>query len=204
MAMSEEVRSRIDETVGSNKVVLFMKGTPEQPQCGFSARVVGMLNTLVEDYTTANVLEDPRLREGIKEYSSWPTVPQLYVDQEFLGGCDIVTEMFNSGELHKVLGLEAPERTVPEITISDAAAKVIADALEHQPGLAVHMSIDANWNHQFALQPAQGNEVAAESNGVNILFDLMSARRAQGIAIDMAEAQGGAGFNISNPNAPTS
>ena len=80
MAISEEVRSRIDEAVSANRVVLFMKGTPAQPQCGFSARVVGMLNTLVDDYATANVLEDPGLREGIKEYSSWPTIPQLYVD----------------------------------------------------------------------------------------------------------------------------
>ena len=203
MAINEQVRSRIDQTVGSNKVVLFMKGTPEQPQCGFSARVVGMLNALVEDYATANVLEDPQLRESIKEYSSWPTIPQLYVDQEFLGGCDIVTEMFNSGELHRLLGVEAPERTAPEIMIGDAAAKVIADALEHQPGMALHLSIDASWNHQFSLRPAEGNEIEVASNGVRILLDLMSAQRAQGVAIDMAEAEGGSGFAISNPNAVT-
>jgi len=203
MAISTELQSRIDDTVASHKVVLFMKGTKEQPQCGFSARVVSMLDTLVEDYATQNVLEDPQLRDGIKEYSSWPTIPQLYVDREFLGGCDIVTEMFNNGELHRLLGVEPPERVVPEITVSDEATTVLRDAVEHQPGMAIHMTIDANWNHQFSLQPPQGNEIEAHANGVTILFDLMSAHRAQGLRIDMADTDAGVGFSISNPNAVT-
>jgi monothiol glutaredoxin len=101
--LDETTRKRIDEIIASDRVVLFMKGTRHQPQCGFSATVVQILDTLVPEYTTVNVLADPRLREGIKEYSSWPTIPQLYVAGEFLGGCDIVREMYSSGELRQAL-----------------------------------------------------------------------------------------------------
>ena len=103
MTLDDPTRKRIDEIIGSDRVVLFMKGTREQPQCGFSATVVQILDTLVPEYTTVNVLADPRIREGIKEYSSWPTIPQLYVAGEFLGGCDIVREMYSSGELRQAL-----------------------------------------------------------------------------------------------------
>ncbi len=94
-----EVRDWIDNVVKTNDVVLFMKGTPEQPQCGFSGRVTQMLDYLQVPYSGVNVLESDMLRQGIKEYSDWPTVPQLYIKGEFIGGCDIVTEMFQSGEL---------------------------------------------------------------------------------------------------------
>src|SRR5687768_3053043 len=92
-------RERIDRLVKTHDVVLFMKGTRGAPQCGFSARVVDLLDEYVPDYETVNVLADPEIREGIKEYSSWPTIPQLYVRGNFVGGCDIVTEMGQSGEL---------------------------------------------------------------------------------------------------------
>lgn len=94
-----DVKTRIDETVKENTVVLFMKGTKEMPQCGFSSRVAGVLNYMGVDYTDINVLADEEVRSGIKEYSDWPTIPQLYVKGEFIGGCDIVTEMTLSGEL---------------------------------------------------------------------------------------------------------
>ncbi len=103
MSLDEKTRSRIADTIASDRVVLFMKGTREFPQCGFSARVVQMLDRLVPHYTTVDVLADPAVRQGIKEYSSWPTIPQLYVAGEFVGGCDIVTEMFQSGELQTLL-----------------------------------------------------------------------------------------------------
>jgi monothiol glutaredoxin len=103
MALDENTRARISKTIGSDRVVLFMKGTREFPQCGFSARVVQMLDRLVPDYTTVDVLSDPEVRQGIKEFSSWPTIPQLYVAGELIGGCDIVTEMFQSGELQALL-----------------------------------------------------------------------------------------------------
>ncbi|MFS4437610.1 Grx4 family monothiol glutaredoxin [Paracoccaceae bacterium GXU_MW_L88] len=89
----------IKSTIDANDVVLFMKGTKEMPQCGFSARVAGVLNYMGVDYADVNVLADEEVRQGIKEFSDWPTIPQLYVKQEFVGGCDIITEMTLSGEL---------------------------------------------------------------------------------------------------------
>ena len=101
---------KIQSEIGANKVMLFMKGTAMFPQCGFSARVVQILTHCGVKFGTANVLEDPELRDGIKQFSNWPTIPQLYVDGEFVGGCDIVTEMFQSGELQTLMeekGIEA-------------------------------------------------------------------------------------------------
>ena len=93
------VLQSIDETVKSNDVVLFMKGTPTFPQCGFSSVVANVLNHMGVEYASVNVLEDMDVRQGIKEYSSWPTIPQLYVKGEFVGGCDIIREMYETGEL---------------------------------------------------------------------------------------------------------
>ena len=103
MSLDDATRDRLRSIIDSGPVVLFMKGNRQMPQCGFSAQVVQILDSLVPDYTTVDVLSDPDVRQGIKEYSSWPTVPQLYVRGEFVGGCDIVTEMYRSGELRNAL-----------------------------------------------------------------------------------------------------
>ena len=98
------VQDRIRQTVTTNKVVLFMKGTPQFPQCGFSANAVQLLRAAgAKEVATVNVLEDPEVRQGIKEYANWPTIPQLYVNGEFVGGADIVREMYQTGELQKLL-----------------------------------------------------------------------------------------------------
>ena len=96
-------QDQIKETVASNDVVLYMKGTKSMPQCGFSSRVAGVLNFMGVDYADVNVLADDDIRQGIKDYSDWPTIPQLYVKGEFVGGCDIITEMTLSGELDTLL-----------------------------------------------------------------------------------------------------
>jgi monothiol glutaredoxin len=101
--IDEALKTRIDGEVNGNDVVLFMKGTPVFPQCGFSAVTVQVLSHLGVKFKGINVLDDPSLREGIKEYSSWPTIPQLYVKGEFVGGCDIVREMFETGELMEMM-----------------------------------------------------------------------------------------------------
>ena len=98
-----EVNQRIEELVRENDVVLFMKGTPLFPQCGFSSRAVAILDHLGAQYETVDVLQDPEIREGIKAYSDWPTVPQLYVKGEFVGGSDIMMEMFQAGELQQLI-----------------------------------------------------------------------------------------------------
>jgi len=101
--MTNPVFERIEADIKSNPVVLFMKGTPVFPQCGFSARVVQILSHLGVPFKGVNVLEDMEIREGIKAYTNWPTIPQLYVNGEFVGGCDIVMEMFQNGELQTML-----------------------------------------------------------------------------------------------------
>ncbi len=98
-----DVVERIKSEIGSQPVVLFMKGTPDFPQCGFSARTVAVLRALGVPFKAVNIFEDPELREELKRYSNWPTYPQLYVNGELLGGCDIVLEMYDSGELKKAL-----------------------------------------------------------------------------------------------------
>ena len=97
------VNDQIAKTVSENDVVLYMKGTPTFPQCGFSSTVVQVLDYLGADYESVNVLEDPEIRQGIKAYNNWPTIPQVFVKGEFIGGCDIVREMFESGELRKLM-----------------------------------------------------------------------------------------------------
>jgi monothiol glutaredoxin len=99
-----DAKQRIKDQVTSNRVVLYMKGTPQFPQCGFSALAVQVLNACgVQDFASVNVLADPEIRQGIKEYANWPTIPQLYVNGEFVGGSDIMREMYQSGELQKLL-----------------------------------------------------------------------------------------------------
>ena len=102
MTQMTDAKTRIDYTVKANDVVLYMKGTKGMPQCGFSSRVAGVLNYMGIDYADVNVLADDEIRQGIKDYSDWPTIPQLYVKGEFVGGCDIITEMTLSGELDQV------------------------------------------------------------------------------------------------------
>jgi monothiol glutaredoxin len=101
--MADDLRARIEDLIQKNRVMLFMKGTRAIPACGFSNAVVQILKKEGTSFETFNILADPELRQGLKEYSSWPTYPQLYVDGKFVGGCDIVTEMHQSGELAKVL-----------------------------------------------------------------------------------------------------
>ena len=109
--IDENTRERIQTEVGSNDVLLFMKGTPVFPQCGFSAAVVQVLSHLQVKFNSVNVLEDMDIREGIKHYSDWPTIPQLYVKGEFVGGCDIIREMFETGELSSFLEDKGVELT---------------------------------------------------------------------------------------------
>ena len=98
-----EINEKIKSLINENQVCLFMKGTPDTPQCGFSMAVTNVLKHLNVNFKGVNVLEDPNLRQGIKDYSDWPTIPQLYIQKEFVGGCDIVKEMFEKGELKKLL-----------------------------------------------------------------------------------------------------
>ena len=101
--MDETTKKRIESDIKNNKVMLYMKGTPDAPQCGFSARAVDILREYNVPFHYFNILEDEAIRQGVKEYADWPTIPQLYVNGEFIGGCDIMTELHESGELKKIL-----------------------------------------------------------------------------------------------------
>lgn len=202
MDLNDDVKGKIENYVNSNRVVLFMKGTRQQPMCGFSAKTVAALDSVIPDYVTVNVLEDPEVREGIKVYGNWPTIPQLYIQGELVGGCDIVLNMLNSGELHQTLGMDAPDRSAPEVTITPAAAEKILEAMSGHEGIALHFNVDANWNAQFNLAPPQGQEITSESSGIKVLMDLATAQRARGAVIDWVSTVQGEGLAIELPLAP--
>jgi monothiol glutaredoxin len=109
MTESNPIRDAIQQAIDEHSVILFMKGTPEQPACGFSARTVAALQALGTPFAAVDILPDPRIREELSAISNWPTIPQLFVGGDLIGGCDIVTEMFESGELAQTLGVEQPE-----------------------------------------------------------------------------------------------
>lgn len=203
MSLSPALQQRIETLLSDHRVVLFMKGSPGAPRCGFSAKAVGILGGMLDSYHSVDVLEDADIREGIKLYGSWPTIPQLYVGGELVGGSDIIESMLNSGELHAMFGLEAPDRTPPAITITPAAAEAINRAMDDvEEGIGLHMSVDARFNAQFALKPIDGSEIVTRAAGIRIHLDLASAPRAQGIEIDWVDNARGSGLAIRNPNAP--
>jgi monothiol glutaredoxin len=111
---NDEIRQFIQQAIDENRVMLFMKGTPDQPSCGFSARTAAVLNSLGVRYAAMDILPDPRIRQQLSDLSNWPTIPQLFVDGKLVGGCDIVTEMHDSGELSELLGVEQPQTEAPQ------------------------------------------------------------------------------------------
>ena len=202
MELTDAIKGKIENYTKENKVVLFMKGTRQSPMCGFSAKTVAALDSVVPDYIAVNVLDDEEIREGIKVYGNWPTIPQLYIDGELMGGCDIVLSMLNSGELHQCLGVEQPDRTPPEIVITEDAAEKILEAMQGHEGIGLHFQVDANWDSQFNLAPPQGHEIEASSNGITIYMDIATAQRAQGAVIDWVSTMQGEGLAIDLPQAP--
>lgn len=201
MSLDPATRARIESVLKQHRVVLFMKGTRLQPQCGFSAAATNVLNEMLADYHTVNVLEDAEIREGIKVYGNWPTIPQLYVEGELVGGADIVRSMYASGELHALFGAAPPDRTPPEITITDAAAEAIRAGVADADGLALHLEIGPDHSAGFQLAPAGEHDIVVVANGIEVHFDPGSAQRARGIRIDWVETMQGAGLSLSFPGA---
>ena len=203
MSLDPALRARIDELLAANPVVLFLKGTPDAPQCGFSAKAVGALDAAGATYAHVNVLADADIREGIKAYGDWPTIPQLYIGGELVGGSDIIVQLASSGELHAALGLPAPDRTPPDITITPAAAEMLKQALANAgEGFALQVDVDKGFNARLQLAPVDASAIASESAGIRAQFDLVSAQRARGMTIDWADDARGKGLVIDNPNAP--
>jgi monothiol glutaredoxin len=201
--LSESMRERIQKLLADQRVVLFMKGTRRAPKCGFSASVVDLLDGWIDDYATVDVIADPELREAIKAYSDWPTIPQLYVAGEFVGGADILRELDDSGELGATLG--APPPSPPSLTITDHAATQFKAAFEGPdigPSEVLRLAIDNRYHNDLSIGAARPGDIEVVSNGVRLLIDRHSARRARGLTIDFVDGPDGSGFKIDNPNAP--
>jgi monothiol glutaredoxin len=198
--MDDKVREQIEANVKNNKVVLFMKGNRSFPQCGFSATVVSILNPLVPKYETVNVLSDPAIREGIKEYSQWPTIPQLYIDGEFVGGCDIVKSLSASGELGKLLGVKMEPVAPPKITLSASAAKAFKEAAGEAGDQVLRMEANERYQYELYFGDKTAADLVVVSEGVSIHVPPTSARLLDGTIIDFVETAGG--FKIENPNEP--
>ncbi|MFO0554923.1 MAG: Grx4 family monothiol glutaredoxin [Polyangiaceae bacterium] len=203
MQLDGAVKDQIESMIKNHRVMLFMKGSKNFPQCGFSATVVNILKDLDIEFETANVLADPRLRDGIKVFSDWPTIPQLYVDGQFVGGCDIVREMHASGELGKLVGGSSKPAEPPQIHITDAAAAAFQAATE--PGEdELRIEIDPNtFGVDLYFGPKAANDITVVANGVKLVMDPATAKRAQGLRVDhVTGPDGQSGFKIENPNAP--
>lgn len=203
MSTNTETLKQIEDLVKGNRVVLFMKGNRNFPQCGFSATVVQILGDILDDYQTFNVLESPEIRSGIKDYAQWPTVPQLYIDGEFVGGCDIIKQMSASGDLHKQLGVEKTAAVPPTVSVTEAAQAELKAAMgDTDPGDKIHIRIDLEFRHDMSVGPQESGQVCTEVSGLSFCFDAASARRAEGLAIDFREEDGETGFKLDNPNKP--
>ncbi len=203
--LSDAIRTRISGLVTDNPVVLFMKGTRRSPQCGFSAQVVQILDELVPEYETVDVLSSAELRDGIKEFSEWPTIPQLFVNGQLVGGCDIVRALKESGELEQLLAAPAAPAapvSLPTISITSSALAAFQSALVDAAGEVLHLKIDGRFDNDLYFAAREPNTLAVETQGLTLFLDAASARRANGMRIDFIDGPN-AGFKIENPNQPS-
>lgn len=201
MALSEALRQQFSDLVNNHRVVLFMKGTRRAPQCGFSAQVVQILDNLVPEYETIDVLSSPEVRDGIKQFTNWPTIPQLFIDGKFVGGCDIVRELNESNELERLLGVQIEAPKPPRVTLSAAAAAALKAALEGGEGDVLHLEVGARFEYDLFVGPRKASDVEATTDGPSFFFDPASARRVSAVSIDFIEGPNG-GFKIESPDEP--
>lgn len=201
---SAPVQEKIQGLVQDHPVMVFMKGHRFAPQCGFSARVVEILDGYLEDYQTCDVLADEEVREGVKAFASWPTIPQIYLNGEFMGGCEILEEMHKSGELKRSLGDLAVEFPPPKIKVLDSAVSAIRAAVEQPEGeVLLRLRVDGRFYNDLSVEEERpGGDLEVLSNGITVLVDPASARRCEGVKISFVQDGAETGFRIDNPNAP--
>jgi monothiol glutaredoxin len=201
-------RQHIEDLIKNNKVVLFMKGTRSFPQCGFSSRAVEVFKRCGVTIKDVNVLADPALRQGIKDYSNWPTIPQAYVDGKFVGGSDILLEMFESGELQKLLGTASAEEVkstakAPKLSLSDAAQRAFAAAAKDAgEGEVLRFDVGPSFQYDLYFGAKQTDDVAVPCGAITVHVAAAHAERADGTRIDFVDGPDGAGFKIDNPKEP--
>ena len=204
MSLDPALRQRIDDLLAVHPVVLFMKGQPDAPQCGFSAQAAGTLQGLGVAFAHVDVLSDAEIRDGIKQYGDWPTIPQLYIGGELVGGSDIIVQMAASGELQAALGLPPPDRTPPKVTVTPAAQAMLKRAMADagEGGMVVEIAIDPNYRTRLHLVQPDEHAVRVDADGVVLQFPVGDLRRADGLTLDFADDVRGKGLVIDNPNAP--
>lgn len=202
MPLSDALRAHLQSLVDAHPVLLFMKGTRRSPQCGFSASAVGLLDALLSDYHTVDVLADPAVREGLKDFSDWPTFPQLYVRGRFVGGVDVLRELHARGELASVLGATRSLR-VPTLHVSDAARRAFREAARDAGEAVLRLEVSAGFQHDLFFGDAAPLDVTVDlGDGLVMHLDPGSAHRADGVTIDHVVGASGAGFTIHNPHEP--
>lgn len=199
--MTPELQATIDGAIQSNEVLLFMKGSRSAPACGFSARTVEVLDSLLTEYATVDVLAHPEVREAIKEYSSWPTIPQLYVRGKFIGGADIVGQMFEDGSLEQALGLSESAAALPTIHLSDRAREALVEYLGDSSDVVL-LEVDKEFQAGLSLGPRPQAGICLDLGGVQLILDRLSGSRADGLSIDYVDTADGPAFKIKNPNEP--
>lgn len=203
MALSEALRRRLDGYIASDRVVLFMKGTRRAPSCGFSAQVVQILDELLPEYQTHDVLASAELRDGIKEYSQWPTIPQLYIDGKFVGGCDIVRDLHASGELQQLISSEkdAPPPAPPPLKVTPEALAAFKAAMSEGDSDVLHLQVSPKFEHDLFFGPREPGEVEVDLGELKLYVNRASVGRATGVQIGFIDGPNG-GFKIDNPNQP--
>jgi monothiol glutaredoxin len=199
--MDPQVKAQIQKAIDDNEVLLFMKGTRQAPACGFSARTIEVLESLTTTFATVDVLSHPEVREGIKEFSSWPTIHQLYVRGKFVGGADIIAEMYESGQLHEALGVATSAARPPSITLTDDARTAFEGFLAGSDEIVL-LEISRDFQHALSIGPRPGVAVICTVSGIEIALDRLSATRAEGLQIDYVTTAEGAAFKLNNPNEP--
>lgn len=200
--LTDALRSQIDDLVNKSRVVLFMKGSRHFPQCGFSASVVKVLDEIGTKYETVNILQSQEIREGMKEYSQWPTFPQLYVEGKLVGGADIVRDMHSSGELAKLIGVapakdEGPAEK-PSFTLTDAARKAIVEAQkEEAAGSPLRIEVAVGFGYELYFDEKKDGDFVLDAS-IPVVIDQASARRTKNLRVDFT----GGGFRIENDAEP--
>lgn len=196
------IETQIRELLSNHEVVLFMKGTKTSPSCGFSATVVDILDAYVDDYRDVDVLASPELREAIKSFTSWPTIPQLFVRGEFVGGADIVKEMAASGELETLLGKTPKAPEVPDVRLTPKAVAALKSFMEAPGKPVVRLKASASFQYSLDFDEPRKGDLTIDGGDHAILVDRPSAKRLDGTVVDFLERPDGGGFKIDNPNEP--
>ena len=200
MSVQLDVRKRIESIIQGSPVVLFMKGDRERPECGFSSTVVGILNLFLSDYATVNVLQDAQLRQGIKEYATWPTIPQLYVKGEFAGGCDIIKEMHAVGSLFDLLDVAKPAPHTPKITVTPEAHAAFKQVLPPASSTEMlRLCIDARNKPTLSLEKKFPLDLTVQCDDLTLVLDPLSACRADGWTINHKQDNMSMGFSVQPP-----